>query len=238
MLRKIIIVTFVFLIPILGCKFNLGNEGHSQTPSTPAVQTAESTPKNLDIDVTPSETAKPNNESDNDSIFMKGTENTEFSDDDCFIYKDFVVKLKESEDGGSIVSAYSRGSGTNQQLCKSPGKAILTVPDDDNNSFYGLYRSYLFIDQGTSASSRTLPVFDLETGKLITKLDYYDDIVLNEGRYLEFNTWTNLKGNPKTCKNYAEWKRNGDVVWVQGMKYDLQTKTSVKIGGLKCAYAE
>jgi len=181
---------------------------------------------------------------DDEPQVMPGTEAAEFQQGgesgQCFVFNKYVVKTKDSEDGGSDVSVYKRAaSAAAENACETGGEPWLYVADSDNNSFFGIAGKYLFIDSGRSVDSRGLIVSDLDLHKTIITQGYSGDPKLILGRFILFDEPSDKKGPITTCKEAAKWKRQGGGVgWVQGKKLDLETLKAINVGGLRCVYME
>jgi hypothetical protein len=181
-----------------------------------------------------------------DDLFtpMKGTAIPSFQmktgSDRCLVFGTHIVKMTQSEDGGENVSVWDReGTARGAEACKVKAKPYATIPDTDNNAFYGISTDYLFIDTGTSVDSRTLFIYHTDSGKEVVTVGYQNEPSLASGRFLTYDEPTDKKGPTSSCPQAAKWKRDGgDVGWVQGKKMDLKTKAVTKVGGLRCVYME
>src|SRR5690242_6946738 len=116
-------------------------------------------------------------------VAVKGSETPQFSRfseaGNCFVFADYVVKTDHINADGENISVFKRPpSTTAKSACSVKGKAYLYIADADNNSFYGLFRRYLFVDSGTSVDSRGLDVYDLTTRKSIANEGYMNDAKL------------------------------------------------------------
>ena len=175
---------------------------------------------------------------------MKGTAKPSFQRSDdigrCLVFDTHVVKTTPSDDGGENVKIWDReGKSAGTKACEIKAYPYITINDADNNSFYGFSVDYFFIDTGTSAGSRTLFIYNTDSGYEITKVDYQNEPSLVGGRYLMYDEPSDKKGPISTCPQAAKWKREGGSVgWVQGKKMDLKTETTTKVGTLRCVYME
>jgi hypothetical protein len=175
---------------------------------------------------------------------VKGAETPQYSRSsdagNCFVFASYVVKTDHVDADGENISVFKRAPSTNAKAaCSVKGKSYLRIPDADNNSFYGLYGTYLFVDSGTSVDSRGLDVYDLVSRKTIANEGYMNDAKLVSGRFLMFDTPTDRKGPIIACPQAAKWKRQGGGVgWLQGKKLDLQTMKKTTVGTLRCYYME
>ena len=100
---------------------------------------------------------------------MKGTATPSFQMADasgrCLVFGTHIVKTTQSDDGGENVNIWDReGKSAGSKACEVKANPYITINDADNNSFYGISAEYFFIDQGTSAGSRTLVIYNTDSG--------------------------------------------------------------------------
>jgi len=158
----------------------------------------------------------------------------------CFVFGKYVVKTARNEDEGENISVYIRNTASSPEgACRTKGSPHLEIKDSDNNSFYGLFGNYVFVDSGTSSDSRGLDIYNLISRRSIYSDGYLGDAKLTEARFILFDTPSDKKGSLGTCKEAAKWKRQGGGVgWMQGRKLDLQTLKVISVGTLRCYYME
>ncbi len=184
---------------------------------------------------------------DNQFRPMKGSATPEFEETgdhgQCLVFKTYIVISEPTDEGGDDVNVWLRkGTAKGTDACRMGTNPHYSIKNSDNNSFYGISQFYFFVDQGTSAGSRTLQVFKTDSGKPVTQVEYFansSDPRIESARYLYFDAPSTKKGPISTCKEAAKWKRQGGTVgWVQGKKLDLDTQKSTNIGTLRCVYQE
>ena len=181
-----------------------------------------------------------------DNLFrpMKGSATPEFEEfgdhGRCLVFGTNIVFSEASENGGEDISVWNReGKAKGTAACRLGTNPKFTIKDADNNSFYGISAVYFFVDQGTSAGSRTLLVFKTASGDPVATVDYIGDARIEAARYLFFDAPSTKKGPISTCKEAAKWRRQGGSVgWVQGKKLDLDSLKSTNVGTLRCVYQE
>jgi len=158
----------------------------------------------------------------------------------CFVFANYIIKTDHIDADGDNISVFRRSPSTNaKSACSVKGTPYLRVPDEDNNSFYGMYEKYLFVDSGTSVDSRGLDIYDLTSRKKIFSDGYMNDAKLVGDRFLIFDAPTDKKGPIKACPQAAKWKREGGGVgWLQSQQLDLQTFKKTTIGAVHCYYME
>jgi len=177
-------------------------------------------------------------------VAFKGSETPQFSRSseagDCFVFANYIVKTDHIDADGDNISVFKRSPSTNaKNACSAKGMPYLRVHDEDNNSFYGLYEKYLFVDSGTSVDSRGLDIYDLLSRKKVFSDGYMNDAKLVGGRFLIFDAPSDKRGPIKACPHAAKWKREGGGVgWLQAHQLDLQTLKKTTIGTLHCYYME
>lgn len=181
---------------------------------------------------------------DGDYSGMKGTETPAFKEyadtGTCFVFSKYVVKMLPVEAGEGKIAVYKRGAATAVKgACQTSDRPYLDVNASDNDYFYGLSGSLLFIDSGTSVESRGLEIYDLISRKSIFNESYTGDPKFVGGRFVFFDSPSDRKGPLKTCREAAKWIREGGGVgWVQGKKLDIQTLKLINVGALRCIYMQ
>jgi len=181
---------------------------------------------------------------DGDYSGMKGTETPAFKEyadtGTCFVFSKYVVKMLPVEAGEGKIAVYKRGAATaGKGACQTSDKPYFDVNSSDNDYFYGVSGSLLFIDNGTSMESRGLEIYDLTSRKSIFNESYTGDPKFVGGRFVFFDSPSDRKGPLKTCREAAKWRRDGGgVAWVQGRKLDVQTLKLITVGALRCVYMQ
>lgn len=180
-----------------------------------------------------------------DYNFIAGTEKPALDKTEkCFVFSSYVVKTVENEDTREKVAVYKRvASAAAESACQTTGQAILEVsaPTDDRGTtdiiFYGLSGQLLFIDKhGSWQDFLDLQIYDLNTRKLIFHEPHRGTPPkLVDEKFIVLDSPSDKKGAITTCKEAAQWKREGkEIGWAQTKKLDLQTMTSTNVGVLRC----
>ena len=161
----------------------------------------------------------------------------------CLVFGKHIVKTTPAEVGEDVSIWFREGTTKGAGACKELTiEPYATIKDEDNNSFYGISAVYMFIDQGTSAGSRTLAVYKTDTGKEVTNVEYFANENaprIEAARYLYYDALSNRKGPASACPQAAKFRRQGGgVAWLQSVKLDLDTQRTTNIGPLHCAYQE
>lgn len=119
---------------------------------------------------------------------------------------------------------------------KNASHIIGTGETEGNNFFAGVYKNYLFIDQGTGADLRILSVYDLAQKKLIL-LTEYSDAELKDGVLSYYKTLVPKPGVVANipCPDAENWKNQGlTVLYEQKENYTLGTETRVPVDQYRC----
>ena len=185
-----------------------------------------------------------------DDVFqpMKGSATPEFEmpmpDGKCLVFGRNIVKTSSGPNttGEEVRVWHREGTAKGAAACKLRSKPYAEITDSDNGAFSGISANYFFIDEGTSAGSRTLAIYKTGTGDSVTSIEYFgggDEPRIEAARYLYYDASSNKKGPASSCPEAAKWKRQGGgVAWVQGKKMDLDEQTVSNVGPLRCAYME
>ncbi len=178
---------FLIFLAISACK-NTPSDSKSETKTEePAVQ----------------------NESNNDSIVgLKGMEKPKINKIDEqvteFIYAKYTVRTATS------------GSAAGETITVTPteGGDPYLIPNGNAYNFIGLYRKYVFVDDGTGPSLRKLIVFDVEKRRpdhlaQVAQLDFVDA----QGKlwYWKLVPAETIETLPD-CPEKAEWEKQGFTI--------------------------
>ena len=176
-----------------------------------------------------------------ESELMKGAETVKFTQSDennkCFVFAKYVVKTNSGEDVGEDIIVYRRNSSTGDGAasCKNSATPYYTIKNSDANYFAGLSGEFLFVDNGTGTDGRGLEIFDLQSKKSIYSTEYYDELELQQDRFVIYDKLSKTDGALKNCRQAAQWKKNGlSVGWIRQSKLDLQTLKETPIGSIRC----
>ena len=119
------------------------------------------------------------------------------------------------------------------------GNLILSLQDQEQPQYlFALYDNYLILDSGTSASSREMLVYNIPSGKIIFKTDYYpweNWLVLND------NNITYYKQIPESLLwDYVlpKCETEYDNGYIEKYGYTIWEDMDADLGDLQCAYFE
>lgn len=179
---------------------------------------------------------------------MKGSAAPEFQTSEgegrCLVFGKNVVKTSSGPNttGEEVRIWHREGTAKGTAACKLRGRPYAEITDSDNGSFYGISANYFFIDEGTSAGSRTLAIYRTGTGDSVTSIEYFSNSSeprIEAARYLYYDASSTKKGPAGSCPDAAKFKKmGGGVAWVQGKKMDLDEQTVSNVGPLRCTYQE
>ncbi len=181
-----------------------------------------------------------NNFTSQDDRLMKGAEKPAARQQDdntvCYIFKEYVIKTMSGEDVGEDILVYKRAAAaTPTSYCKTKTRPHLTIKNPDANYFTGLSNEFLFIDSGTSADSRGLEIYNLNTKKSVYSTEYHDSVELQNDRFVLYDKVSEKSGAVKNCREAAKWKKEGlSIGWVINTKMDLRTLKETPGGVLHC----
>lgn len=112
--------------------------------------------------------------------------------------------------------------------------------DDENQPQYlfALYENFLILDSGTSASQREMLVYDIPSGRVVYKTDYYpweNWLVLNDNNiefYKEIDKSVYWEYTLPKCENEYD---NG---YIENYGYTIGEDQANDLGDIQCAYLE
>jgi len=174
---------------------------------------------------------------------ISGTENPKIKkcqNGTAYIYKEYEIKVEPSpEQQGMNIFLYApETSGGNP--CdiekKNASHIIGTGETEGSNFFAGVYKNYLFIDQGTGPDQRILSVYDLDQKKLIL-LTEYSDPKLKDGVLTYYKT---LVPDPSVieeipCPEAEKWREQAlTVLYEQKETFTLNTGRRLPIREYRC----
>ena len=119
------------------------------------------------------------------------------------------------------------------------GKLSLSLQDQNQPQYlFALYDNYIILDSGTSASNREMLVYNIPSGKVIFKTDYYpweNWLVLND------NIITYYKQIPDSLLwdyKLPECETEYDNGYIEKYGYTIWKNMDADLWDLQCAYFE
>lgn len=189
------------------------------------------------------------NSSDNKSTeaekagLIPGTENPvikECSIGKAYIYKEYEIHVEPSPDEtGMNIFLYSPevSVGNPCKLDRKTSSHIISTGETaESNFFAGLYKDYLFIDQGTGPDQRILSIYNLLDKKLIL-FTQYSSPSLKDGVITFYKTLVPDPGVIENipCPDAQKWIDQGlTVLYEQKETFVLETKTRAPIREYRC----
>ncbi|MEM7009210.1 MAG: hypothetical protein AAF462_08770 [Thermodesulfobacteriota bacterium] len=178
-----------------------------------------------------------------DAGLIPGTENPIIKDcakGKAYLYNNYEIHVEPSpEHWGMNIFLYSPdvSQGNPCTLDRKTASHIISARETgENNFFAGLYKNYLFLDQGTEPEQRILSVYDLATKRLIL-LTEYSDPALKDGVLTFYKTLVPEPGVIENipCPKSQSWKDKGlNVLYEQKENYTLETETRLPIREYRC----
>ena len=158
----------------------------------------------------------------------------------AYIYKNYEIHVEPSPElQGMNIFLYapevSQGNPCSMDR-KTASNIISTGETEGNNFFGGIYKNFLFIDQGTGPDGRILSVYDLNTKRLILFTEYSDPNI-QSGVLTFYKTLVPDPGVIKNipCPDAEKWRDQGlTVLYEQKESYTLDTETRVPIDEYRC----
>jgi len=174
---------------------------------------------------------------------IPGTENPKIKkcqNGTAYIYKKYEIKVEPSpEQQGMNIFLYapeaSDGNPCNIEK-KSASHIIGTGETEGHNFFAGIYKNYLFIDQGTGVDHRILSVYDLDHKELIL-LTEYSDPKLQDGVLTYYKTLVPAPGVIKNipCPDAEKWREQAlTVLYEQKENFTLNTGRRLPTSEYRC----
>lgn len=116
---------------------------------------------------------------------------------------------------------------------------VLSLDDENQPQYlFALYENFLVLDRGTSASQREFLVYDIPSGRVVYKIDYYpweNWLVLNDN---------NIKFYKKIDKSayweytLPECENEYDNGYIESYGYTIWEDQANDLGDIQCAYFE
>ena len=116
---------------------------------------------------------------------------------------------------------------------------VLNLNDENQPQYlFALYECYLVLDSGTSASQREMIVYDIPSGNVIYKTDYYpweNGLVLNDNEITFYKKIDNSLLSDYTLPKCENEYDNG---YIENYGYTIWEDQANDLGDIQCAYFE
>ncbi len=119
---------------------------------------------------------------------------------------------------------------------KKASHIIGTGETEGSNFFSGVYKNYLFIDQGTGPDHRILSIYDLAQKKLILFTEYSDPKLI-DGVLTYYKTLVPDPGVIENipCPNAEKWKEQSlTILYEQKQTFTLNTAARLPVNEYRC----
>lgn len=116
---------------------------------------------------------------------------------------------------------------------------VLSLDDKDQPQYlFVLYEGYLVLDSGTSASQREILVYDIPSGEMIYKTDYYpgeNGLVLNDN---EITFYRKIDDSLLSDYILPHCENKYDNGYIGNYGYTIWEDQANDLGDIQCAYFE
>ncbi len=158
----------------------------------------------------------------------------------AYIYKEYEIKVEPSPElRGMNIFLYSPdiSGGDPCDIDKKIASHIIGTGETEGSNFFsGVYKNYLFIDQGTGPDQRILSIYDLTQKKLILLTEYSDPII-EDGVLTYYKTLVPDPGVIENipCPDAQKWREQAlTVLYEQKENFTLNTERRLPICEYRC----
>ncbi len=209
---KAFIYANLLFVTLLGCKDAPKTVSTESKPATPTAPAPATTPASPAVSV-----AK------DTAIGINGCEKAKF-DGKTYTYASAKVTVKGSDgDSNEIIDV----NGT-----------VIPNKKDGAASFAGVYKNFLFIDDGTGTNGRTLMIWGIKEKKVLFQTAYEGELSLasDKVKFIQPIDLTKVKlSKPVNCPNKAKWEKDGlGVGYGMPHQYDLAKLSATPAGEMVC----
>lgn len=181
------------------------------------------------------------------SIMLPGTDAPEIKscpDGSAYVYKIYMIYVRQNADSpGQEIHIYKPPSPPSDPCGPGKGTGYYSLPADKTGAgfFAGVSGDYLFVDQGTGPSYRTISILDMREKTFPLLAVRYSDAEVADGLFTYYETRDEVSGalTKIPCPQAAEWKRQGlDVIYEEEMSFDLKTGRESSLRRFRCSPAQ
>jgi hypothetical protein len=182
------------------------------------------------------------------SILLPGTDKPEVRscpDGTAYVYKIYMIYVRQNADSpGQEIHIFKPPSPPSDPCGPGKGAEYYSLPADKTGGagfFAGVSGDYLFVDQGTGPSYRTISILDMREKTFPLLAVRYSDAKIENGVLTYFETRDEVTGvlTKIPCPQAAVWKRQGlDVVYEEEMSFDLKTGRASSLRRFRCSPAQ
>ena len=170
---------------------------------------------------------------------------TNCPDGAAYVYKEYTIYVVQNADfPGQDIHIYKPPSPPGDPCGTGKGEKYFSIPAGESggeNFFAGISGNYLFIDQGTGPSYRTLTVFDMMEKKFPLLALRYSGARIEHGALTYYETRDEVTGALEKipCPAASEWKKQGlDVIYEEKMSFDLKSGKESSLRQFRCSPAQ
>lgn len=163
----------------------------------------------------------------------------------AYVYKEYTFYVTAAPGSpGQDIHIYKSPSPPEDPCGPGEGSGYFTISAADTGGagyFSGVSGGYLFIDQGTGPSYRTLSIFDLREKTYPLRSVPYADARIENGLFTYYETMDEVEGALAKipCPKASEWKKQGlNVVYEEKMSFDLATGRQSSLRSFRCSPAQ
>lgn len=163
----------------------------------------------------------------------------------AYVYKEYTIYVIQKPDTpGQEITIYKPPSPPADPCGAGKGSKYFTISAADSGGagyFSGISGGYLFIDQGTGPSYRTLSIFDLREKTYPLRTVPYADARIENGLFTYYETMDEVEGvlSKIPCPKASEWKKQGlNVIYEEQMSFDLKTGRQSSLRNFRCSPAQ
>lgn len=170
---------------------------------------------------------------------------TNCPDGAAYVYKEYTIYVIQNADfPGQDIHIYKPPSPPGDPCGAGKGEKYFSISSGESggaNFFGGISGNYLFIDQGTGPSYRTLSVFDIMEKKFPLLALRYSGARIEHGILTYYETRDEVTGALEKipCPAASEWKKQGlNIIYEEKMSFDLRTGKESSLRQFRCSPAQ
>jgi hypothetical protein len=167
---------------------------------------------------------------------------TQCPDGAAYVYKVYMIYVQQNaEFPGQGIDIYKPHSTPRNPCGADKGGKYIAIPAGESGGprfFAGISGNYLFIDQGTGPSYRTLTVFDIRDKTFPLTSIRYSDAKIAGGKLTYYETLNEVSGalDKLPCPQAGKWKQKGlSVIYEERMSFNLATGKVTSLHEFRCS---
>ncbi|MEW6144583.1 MAG: hypothetical protein AB1598_06140 [Thermodesulfobacteriota bacterium] len=177
---------------------------------------------------------------------LPGTDTPEAAvcpDGAAYVYREYTIYVRQTADTpGRDIDVYKPSEKVADPCGAVKGARYYSVPAGaaDAGFFAGVSGRYLFIDQGTGPSYRTISILDMREKTYPLRAVRYSDAKIEDGVFTYYETRDEIEGALAKipCPEASEWKQQGlGVEYEEKISFDLETGKLTPLRVFRCSPA-